>query len=57
MHQKPSPTPSAARLTSGSPDAAMTGLVNAATEVKDAGQFGFLDQSVTTADLLKLMRI
>ncbi len=37
--------------------AAMTGLLNAATEVKDAGQFGFLDQSVTTADLLKLMRI
>jgi 2-methylisocitrate lyase-like PEP mutase family enzyme len=35
--------------------AAMTGFLEAAREVKDAGQFGFLDQSVTTADLLTLM--
>jgi 2-methylisocitrate lyase-like PEP mutase family enzyme len=35
--------------------AAMTGLLNAAREVKDAGQFGFLDQSITTPELNKLM--
>jgi 2-methylisocitrate lyase-like PEP mutase family enzyme len=28
--------------------AAMTGFLDAAREVKDAGQFGFLDRSVTT---------
>jgi 2-methylisocitrate lyase-like PEP mutase family enzyme len=37
--------------------AAMTGLLNAASEVKDSGQFGFLDQIVTTPDLYKLMGI
>ncbi len=37
--------------------AAMTGLLNAAREVKDLGQYGFLDGCVTTADLNKLMRI
>jgi len=37
--------------------AAMTGLLNAAREVQDAGQFGFLDGSVTTAELNKLMGI
>jgi 2-methylisocitrate lyase-like PEP mutase family enzyme len=37
--------------------AAMTGLLNAACEVKDLGQYGFLDRCVTTADLNKLMRI
>jgi 2-methylisocitrate lyase-like PEP mutase family enzyme len=37
--------------------AAMTGLLNAAREVKERGQYGFLDQCVTTADLNKLMRI
>jgi 2-methylisocitrate lyase-like PEP mutase family enzyme len=37
--------------------AAMTGLLNAASEVKDAGQFGFVDRSVTTAELNTLMRI
>jgi 2-methylisocitrate lyase-like PEP mutase family enzyme len=37
--------------------AAMTGLLDAACEVKDTGQFGFLDRCVTTPDLTKLMRI
>jgi 2-methylisocitrate lyase-like PEP mutase family enzyme len=37
--------------------AAMTGLINAASEVKDSGQFGFLDRSVMTPELNKLMRI
>jgi 2-methylisocitrate lyase-like PEP mutase family enzyme len=37
--------------------AAMTGLLDAAREVKDTGQFGFLDRCVTTAELHKLMRI
>ena len=37
--------------------AAMTGLLNAASEVKDKGEFSFLDRSVTTPDLIKLMRI
>jgi len=35
--------------------AAMTGLIDAAREVKDTGQFGFLDRCVTTAELNKLM--
>jgi 2-methylisocitrate lyase-like PEP mutase family enzyme len=37
--------------------AAMTGLLDAASEVKDTGQFGFLDRCVTTPELNKLMRI
>ena len=37
--------------------AAMTGLLNAVSEVKDPGEFGFLDRCVTTAELNKLMRI
>jgi 2-methylisocitrate lyase-like PEP mutase family enzyme len=37
--------------------AAMTGFLDAAIEVRDAGQFGFLDRSVTTPDLHNLMRI
>src|SRR5437667_1295868 len=37
--------------------AAMTGLLDAAGEVKDAGLFGFLDRSVTTAELNRLMAI
>jgi 2-methylisocitrate lyase-like PEP mutase family enzyme len=37
--------------------AAMTGLLDAAREVKDTGQFGFLDRSVTTLELNELMRI
>jgi 2-methylisocitrate lyase-like PEP mutase family enzyme len=37
--------------------AAMTGLLDAASEVKDAGQFGFLDRCVTTPEMNKLMRI
>ena len=37
--------------------AAMTGLLDAAREVKDSGQFAFLLQVVTTAELKKLMRI
>ena len=36
--------------------AAMTGLIDAAIEVRDKGEFGFLDRSATTADLNKLMR-
>jgi len=35
--------------------AAMTGLVAAAREVMESGSFEFVDQSVLTADLLKLM--
>jgi len=37
--------------------AAMTGLLEAANEVKDAGSFGFLDRSATTAELNGIMRI
>jgi 2-methylisocitrate lyase-like PEP mutase family enzyme len=37
--------------------AAMTALLDAATEVKDTGQFGFVDRCLTTAELNKLMRI
>src|SRR5262249_2156030 len=37
--------------------AAMTGLLDAAREVKDAGQFAFLDRCVTTPELNELMRI
>lgn len=37
--------------------AAMTGFLDALTEVKDAGRFSFLDRSVTTAELNKLMGI
>lgn len=36
--------------------AAMTGMVRAACEVKDAGQFGFLDRCMTTPELNELMR-
>jgi len=36
--------------------AAMTGLLDAAREVKDAGQFGFLARCATTPELNKLMR-
>ena len=37
--------------------AAMTGLLDAAREVKDTGQFGFIERSLITPDLNKLMRI
>ena len=37
--------------------AAMTGFLDAIREVKDTGQFGFLDQCVATPELIKLMRI
>jgi len=37
--------------------AAMTGLIDAACEVKDTGQFGFLDRCLTTPELHKFMRI
>jgi len=37
--------------------AAMTGFLDAVSEVKDEGHFGFLDRCVTTAELNKLMRI
>jgi 2-methylisocitrate lyase-like PEP mutase family enzyme len=37
--------------------AAMTGLLAALGEVRDHGQFGFVDRSVTTAELNELMRI
>jgi hypothetical protein len=35
----------------------MTGLLDAACEVKDTGQFGFLDRCVTMLELNKLMQI
>jgi 2-methylisocitrate lyase-like PEP mutase family enzyme len=35
--------------------AAMTGLLDAAGEVKDTGRFSFLERCATTADLNKLM--
>jgi 2-methylisocitrate lyase-like PEP mutase family enzyme len=37
--------------------AAMTGFLEAASEVKDTGQFDFLDRCVTTPELNKLMGI
>jgi 2-methylisocitrate lyase-like PEP mutase family enzyme len=37
--------------------AAMTGLLDAAGQVKDKGQFTFLDRCITTAELNKLMGI
>lgn len=37
--------------------AAMTGLIDAALEVKESGAFGFLDRSKTTAQLNELMGI
>lgn len=38
-------------LATGLYRAAMTGLIDAACEVRDSGQFSFLDRSVTTAEL------
>jgi 2-methylisocitrate lyase-like PEP mutase family enzyme len=37
--------------------AAMTGLLDAAREVKETGQFGYLDRCLTTPELLKMMGI
>jgi 2-methylisocitrate lyase-like PEP mutase family enzyme len=37
--------------------AAMTAVLNAAFEVKESGQFGFVDRCLTTAELYKLMGI
>ena len=37
--------------------AAMTGLIDAAREVSDTGQFGFVERCATGPDLIKLMRI
>jgi len=37
--------------------AAMTGLLDAAREVNEAGRFGFLDRGVTTSELNKIMQI
>ena len=37
--------------------AAMTGFIDAARQVADAGQFDFVDRSVTTPELIKLMLI
>ena len=37
--------------------AAMTGFLDAVREVKDTGQFSFLDQCVTTPELNNLMRL
>lgn len=37
--------------------AAMTGLLDAANQVKNSGEFGFLDHCVATPELTKLMRI
>ena len=36
--------------------AAMTGLVDAAREVKDQGTFGYLDRTVSTADFNQYMQ-
>jgi 2-methylisocitrate lyase-like PEP mutase family enzyme len=36
--------------------AAMTGLLDAASQVKETGQFDFLDRCVTTPELTQLMR-
>ena len=36
--------------------AAMTGLLDAAREVIDTGQFGFLDRCMTTSDLNTIMQ-
>jgi 2-methylisocitrate lyase-like PEP mutase family enzyme len=36
--------------------AAMTGFLGAAREVKESGEFGFLDRCANTADLIQLMR-
>ena len=37
--------------------AAMTGFLDAACQVRDAGQFGFLERCATTPELNKLMGI
>jgi 2-methylisocitrate lyase-like PEP mutase family enzyme len=37
--------------------AAMTGFLDAMREIKDRGEFGFLDRSVTMPELLKLMQL
>jgi 2-methylisocitrate lyase-like PEP mutase family enzyme len=37
--------------------AAMTGLLEAACEVRDTGQFGFLDRCMTGPELIELMRV
>jgi len=37
--------------------AAMTGLLDAVSEVKNTGQFGFLERCLTTPELNNLMRI
>ena len=37
--------------------AAMTGLVNSARALSDTGQFDFLEHSLTTPELIELMRI
>jgi 2-methylisocitrate lyase-like PEP mutase family enzyme len=37
--------------------AAMTGVLDAANEARDKGQFSFLDRCVTTPELNKLMGI
>jgi len=37
--------------------AAMTGMLNAIREIQDRGEFSFLDDSVTTADLIARMRL
>ena len=37
--------------------AAMTGFLDAVREVQDTGTFNFLDRSVATADLIRLMGI
>jgi hypothetical protein len=34
----------------------MTGLLDAAREVKDTGQFGFLDRALTMPELNNLLR-
>jgi 2-methylisocitrate lyase-like PEP mutase family enzyme len=36
--------------------AAMTGLIDAAREVTEKGEFGFVDRSVVTPDIFKIMK-
>jgi 2-methylisocitrate lyase-like PEP mutase family enzyme len=37
--------------------AAMTGLIEAAKQIKGTGQFGFVDECVTTPELNSIMQI
>lgn len=37
--------------------AAMTGFLQAVSEVKDSGEFGFVERCTSTQELLKLMKV